>query len=97
MRIVRYPVDALYPSPYDWVSSTYLMEKVKIGIWENIFLDKNLIKIVSPESMTFNEYKHAWVNLSGDAYGLKQRYEAMTKCPLLKTLYGVCEIPTTNP
>lgn len=92
MRTIKYPVDALYPSPYDWVACDYLLDKVKKGIWKNIFSDDNQIKIVPASEMTFGEYQKAWLNLYGEYRGLDDRWIAMTKCPLLKTMYGMCEL-----
>jgi hypothetical protein len=90
--VKHYPVDALYPSPYDWVSCTYLMEKVSKGVWKNIFLENCETVIVSPSAMSFDEYKSAHLALSGEWRGLKERYVAMTQCPLLKNIFEVCDI-----
>lgn len=92
MILKRYPVDALYPSWFDWVACNYLMNKVKKGTWQNIFLLDCQTRIVSPESMTFQEYKHAHVSLTGGFEDLENRYQAMTTCPLLKTMFGMCDL-----
>jgi hypothetical protein len=92
MIIKKYPVDALYPSWFDWVACDYLMDKVKQGAWKNIFQDDCQTHIVSAEAMSFEDYKKAHVTLSGRFEDLEERYQAMTTCPLLKTMFGICEI-----
>ncbi len=92
-KIIKYyPTDALYPSPYDWVSCGYLMRKVKQGTWKNIFLDDCETRIVSPGSLSFEDYKAAHIAISCEWRTIRQRYDAMTHCPLLQILFGVCEI-----
>lgn len=94
MIVTNYSVDMLYYSPFPWVSCEYLSEKVATGgFWTNIFGDTRETRIVSASSMTLKEYRQSWLRLTGDTYKKEERYTAMTTCPLLMNLYGVCELP----
>ena len=91
--ISTYSVDMLYYSPAPWVVNEYLQRKISNGgFWKNWGGVLCQAQIVAPASMTLQEYETAWLRLTGDCYKMEDRYTAMTSCPLLKNLYGVCEI-----
>lgn len=93
MTTKKYSTDMLYYSPFPDVACSYLSEKISQGgVWTNIFGDTCQTQIVSPSSMTLEEYKAAWLRLTGDCWRKEERYTAMTTCPLLTNLFGICEI-----
>lgn len=91
--MTKFTTDMLYYSPYPEVVNDYLQEKISQGgRWINIFGEERETKIVSPSSITLDEYLSAWLLLTGDCYRLETRYRAMTNCPLLVNLFGICEL-----
>lgn len=93
IRVSRYTTDMLYPSPCPWVTNEWLARKVsKGGFWVNIFGTNQETRIVASVDMTEDEYVNAWLDLYGHRNNANERYQAMTRCPLLKTLYGMCEV-----
>lgn len=93
MIITKYSVDMLYYSPCPWVAHEYLQDKIaKGGFWKNWGGTLCETQIVSAGSMSLEEYKVAWLRLTGDCYKMEDRYNAMTTCSLLVNLYSVCEI-----
>jgi hypothetical protein len=93
ITVTKFTVDMLYYSPLPEVVNEYLQSKVsRGGFWENWGNGLCETKIVSASSMTEKEYKDSWLYLTGDCYKMEDRYRAMTTCPLLTTMFGMCEI-----
>lgn len=92
-KVTRFTVDMLYYSPFPWVVNGYLQEKISNGgYWKNWGNELCETRIISPNSMTLEEYRSTWLKLTGDCYKMEDRYTAMTTCPILLNMFSMCEI-----